>query len=342
MIDINIKKVFFLKDTVNFAVYGCGMIANVHIQALAKIKSARVIGVSDVNKEAANCFSEKYSLNVYNDFEELLSDENVDAVCICTPNSTHAPLAIKALEAQKHVVLEKPMAISTLQCDSIIEAVKNSGRLLTVISQLRVSEDIIEAKKIIDSGVLGKPILCDLYMKYYRNEEYYLGTWKGTRSFDGGGALINQGIHGVDILQYLAGDVKSIKSFNKTLLHSIEAEDTSVSIIEYESGALGVIEATTSVYPGFSRRIELHYTNGSILIKEDKIEKLIIKGKESIINRVESHGTQADPSSMTIEAHKRQLNNFINAITLDEPLFVDGIEGRKAVDIIERIYQHLF
>ncbi|MBR6765982.1 MAG: Gfo/Idh/MocA family oxidoreductase [Clostridia bacterium] len=328
-----------MKNAVNFAIYGCGMIANVHIKALLEIENACVKGVADINGQAAQEFAEKYSVLKYDDLDAILNDKDVDAVCICTPNSTHAALAIKALKNKKHVVLEKPMAISTLQCDSIIEETEKSGCLLTVISQLRVSNDIIRAKEIIDSGVLGKPVLCDLYMKYYRDKAYYAGNWKGTKQFDGGGALMNQGIHGVDILQYLAGNIKNVKSFNKTLVHDIEVEDTSVSVVEFESGALGVIEATTSVYPGFSRKIQLHFTNGSILIKENKIEKLIIKGRESEINAVASHGTQADPTSVNIENHKKQLNNFVNAVIGTETLIMGSTEGKKAVEIIERIYK---
>ncbi len=327
-----------MKKVVNFAIYGCGMIANVHIKALMELESACILGVGDINCEKAKAFGEKYSLKVYADLQSILDDGEIDAVCFCTPNSTHAELALKALKNDKHVVLEKPMAITVAECDKIIEAMKKSKCLLTVISQLRISDDIIKAKELIASGALGKPLLCDLYMKYYRSEEYYSGSWKGTKGLDGGGALMNQGIHGIDILQYLAGDVKEVKSFNRTLLHDIEVEDTSVSVVEFTSGALGVIEATTSVYPGFSRRIELHFTNGSILIKEDKIEKLLIKGREPLENVVISHQTQADPTGVKIENHQKQLKNFVNSILGKEGLLVDHFEGRKAVDIIERIY----
>ena len=329
-----------MKDMINFAIYGCGMIANVHIKALMGIKNALVVGVADINFEKAKAFGKKYSVKVYSDLQSIFDDEQVDAICICTPNSTHAEIAITALENKKHVVLEKPMAITVKECDEIIEATKRNERILTVISQLRIADDIIKVKKLIDSGELGKPILCDLYMKYYRSKEYYSGNWKGIKKFDGGGALMNQGIHGIDILQYLAGDVKEIKSFNGTLLYDIEVEDTSVSIVEFTSGALGVIEATTSVYPGFSRRIELHFTNGSVLIKEDKIEKLIINGREPIENVLISHGTQADPTGVNVENHQKQLENFVNSILGKEKLYVDHFEGRKAVEIIERIYDN--
>lgn len=327
-----------MSKTIRFAVYGCGMIANIHADAIRHINNAVLIGAADKCREAAVKFSEKYGIKLFDNFDDILASEEIDAVCICTPNATHAEYAIKALNKDKSVILEKPMAVSMAECDKIIEACRKSKGKLTVISQLRYSSDILKAKETVESGALGKLVLCDLYMKYYRNDEYFRGTWKGTKSMDGGGALMNQGIHGVDLLQYIAGPVKNIKSTVKTLVHDIEVEDTAVALLEFENGALGVIEASTAAYPGFDRKIEINGSKGSLVIKENNIESLIIDGKELVITDVSDSGTSSDPSMVGIEGHKNQLENFIKFLNDEEAYTIDEFEGRKAVEIIERIY----
>lgn len=327
-----------MDKTIRFAIYGCGMIANIHALALEKTENALLVGAGDIKKEFAKKFCEKYGIKIYEAFEEIISDEKIDAVCLCTPNGTHAELAIKALEKDKNVVLEKPMATTVADCDRIIDACKKSKGKLTVISQLRTGEDVIKAKNIVESGALGKIVLCDLYMKYYRSEEYFKGSWKGTKEMDGGGALMNQGIHGVDILQYIAGPIKEIKSVVKTLVHDIEVEDTAVSVLEFESGAIGVIEAATSVYPGFDRRIEINGSKGSLVLKENKIETLITEEGDCLSENIDKSTTANDPTKVDIEGHIKQFSNFVRTLNGKEGLIVDEYEGKKAVEIIERIY----
>ena len=328
-----------MDKTIQFAIYGCGMIANIHAAALEKTENAVLVGAGDIKKEFARKFSQKYGVRLFESFDEIISDDNIDAVCLCTPNGTHAELAVEALSKGKNVVLEKPMATTLEDCDKIIEACKKSKGKLMVISQFRTSEDVIKAKKIVESGALGKVVLCDLYMKYYRSEDYFKGSWKGTKEMDGGGALMNQGIHGVDILQYIAGPVKAIKSAVKTLVHDIEVEDTAVSVLEFESGAIGVIEAATSVYPGFDRRIEINASKGSLVLKENKIESLIIEGRDCLNDEIAKSGTASDPTKVDMEGHIKQFSNFVGTLNGKEELIMNEFEGRKAVEIIERIYK---
>ncbi len=328
------------QKTVAFGIVGCGMIANFHARAIAKIKNATLLGVSDKNKEAAECFAKNYNIRCYRSYEEMLGDKNIDAVCICTPSSFHAENAIAALEAGKHVAVEKPMAFTAEQTEKIEEAVKKSGKLLTSIAQLRFSDDIVKTKQLIESGSLGTLTLCDLYMKYWRSEKYYASSdWKGTREFDGGGALMNQGIHGIDALIYLLGEATVMQSVNRTLYHDIEVEDTSVSILEFKNGAYGVIEATTCAYPGFERKIEINGTKGCVILRENKIEKLVMNG-ETIINDISENvvSTSSDPTAMSDQFHKRQLENLVDAICGKNKLMIDVNEGAKAVKLIEDIY----
>ena len=322
----------------NFAIYGCGMIANIHADAIKSLEEANLFAVADVKMSYATAFAQKHETIAYADYNALLENEEIDIICLCTPNGTHAELALKALEYGKNVVTEKPMAITTFDCDRMIKSAKKSSGRLMVISQLRTAPDIMRAKEIVESGVLGKLVLCDLHMKYYRSEEYYKGTWKGTLAMDGGGALMNQGIHGVDLLQYIVGPVKNIKSIVKTLVHNIEVEDTAVSAVEFENGALGIIEATTAVNPGFDREIKIHGSKGYMEIRENCIEHLVIDGIEQSCENFVSLGANSDPTRLASKEHANQFNTLIRVLNGEDIEYVNEFEGRKAVDIITRIY----
>lgn len=322
-----------------FGIVGCGMIANIHADAINRISEAELVGVAGTDIQMTEKFAQKYGIKAYK-YERMLEDASIDVICICTPSGFHAQHAITALRAGKHVALEKPMAFDTQSADEIISVCQQTGKLLTVISQLRFSEDIIKAKKLLEDNALGKLSLCSLYMKYYRSPEYYSSSdWKGTKRFDGGGALMNQGIHGVDILEYIVGPIKNVQGKIATLCHAIEVEDTAVGILEFQNGALGVIEASTCAYPGFDRRIEIYGERGYMVLRENQIETLMIDGKSMDLKPIQAAGTASDPAAVQSEMHSLQLKNLIQAIKGYEPLLIDGSEGRKAIRVIEKIYR---
>lgn len=332
-----------MTNKLNFGILGCGMIANFHAEAIKSLSSAALCGVADNSLDRAKNFAEKYSITAYQSYEDMLDDKNIDVICICTPSFFHAENAIDALRANKHVVLEKPMAITVEDAERIIAECDKSGKLLTVICQLRFSEDMQKLKKLIAEDAFGKIAFCDLYMKYWRDPSYYAnGGWKGTKKFDGGGALMNQGIHGVDALLYLVGDAKLLKAKTKTHLHSIEVEDLAVAMLEFNNGAMGVIEASTCVNPGFDRKIEILGSNGCAVLKEDKFEKLVVRG-QTIIDGAEqtSVSTASDPSAMSYKLHAMQINNLVNAAMGKEELLIDCNEGLRAVKLIEEIYKEI-
>lgn len=326
---------------IRFAIYGCGMIANIHATAINEIKNADLIGAGDIKEEFAARFAEKYGIKTFPDYESLIHSDEIDAICICTPSGTHANLAIEAINCGKNVVLEKPMAITVEECDRIVEACEKSTGKLMVISQLRTVPDVKRAKEIIASGALGKITICDVHMKYYRSPEYFKGSWKGTKKMDGGGALMNQGIHGIDLLQYICGPIKNIQSCVRTLVHDIEVEDTAVAIAEFESGAIGVIEATTSVYPGFNRVIEVCGSRGSLVLKEGRLEKVLLADGEIHETVIVNDSDDAnDPTKVKTEGHRNQISGFVNMLLGKGNVEIcDQYEGRKAVEIIERIYK---
>ena len=326
--------------TIKFAIYGCGVIAGFHAAAIAEIDGAELYACADFYPPAAEKFAEKNGIVAHADFDALLADPEVDVVTICTPSGTHADLAIRALGADKNVVLEKPMAITVEDCDKIIEAAAKSKGKITVISQLRTSPDIVRAKQIINSGAIGKIVLADLVMKYYRAPEYFKGSWRGTKKMDGGGALMNQGIHGVDLLQYVVGPVKNIQSITRTLCHEIEVEDTAVASLEFENSALGVIIASTATHPGFERQMRINGTKGAIEIVENQIVRLVIDGVDEPCEKFEGASGASSNTSISHAGHAKQLSIFVDVLNGIDREYVNEYEGKKAVQIIETIYKN--
>ena len=323
--------------TIKVGLIGCGAISSFHYKAISMFEGAETIGVYDKNTDRAKAFAEEKGICVYETMEELLASD-ADVVTICTPSGLHAQLTIACLRAGKYVVVEKPIAITEEECQAVLDAEKETGRFCAPISQLRFYDDIRRAKELFDSGKLGKPVLCDLYMKYYRDESYYAGSWRGTKAMDGGGALMNQGIHGIDVMRFIAGDISVISGKVRTQVHNIEVEDTAVASVVFKNGAIGIIEGTTSVRPGYPRRMEFHFEKGSILIEENAIvsiesPELSFKAEEKPINAA------SDPLNIPIEGHRRQYENIFAAVRGEEPLFYTAKDGAESVRTILAIYR---
>ena len=328
------------KKIIRFGILGCGMIARFHADAIDSLENAQLLGAASANPASAKAFAESRGIQAYESYEAMLRDPEIDAVCICTPSGCHGENAIQALNAKKHVVLEKPMAFTAEECRKIDETAKENGCVLTVICQLRFSEDVQRIRRLLAENAFGKLVFCDLYMKYWRNPAYYSSSnWKGTKKFDGGGALMNQGIHGVDLLLYLVGDAKVLCAKNKTHFHDIEVEDLSVAMLEFENGAMGVIEASTCSNPGFERRLEITGTEGSAVLVENRIKKLILKGEDCTgTTEAKVSGTASDPAAMDFALHALQISNFIKAIYGEAELVMSAKEGGRAVALIDTIY----
>ena len=328
---------------IGYVIIGCGMISQFHATAIAATPNARLVGVYDAMPHRCEQFVTLNGGKVYHSLEEVWADEAVDAVCVCTPSGLHYPQAMAALQHGKHVLVEKPMALNLADCDALIAVADRQGLTLGVVSQLRFSPGIQQVKQAMDAKLLGKLICADLYMKFHRSQDYYdSSVWRGTWAMDGGGALMNQGIHGVDLLQYLAGPVDNIFDRAKTLTRKIEVEDTLSAVTEFGSGAIGVIQATTSMYSGFSRRLELCGEKGTIILEEDKILLWDVADSEEHSANDQSPAevrSSSDPSQISTNGHARQIGNFTAAILGKEALLIDGNEGRKAVQIILSAYQ---
>ena len=330
-------------NELGFGIIGCGMIANWHAGAVAQIAGAKLVGVTDVNSDMRAAFAGKYNVSQFGSIDELLSCPDIDVVSICTPSGLHASLAVQAANAGKHIIVEKPMALNLAQADEIIKACEVNKVKLAVISQLRFAPAVKKLKQAVDQGLLGRLISGDIYMKYYRSQQYYDASgWRGTWAMDGGGALMNQGIHGIDLLQYVMGPVKSVFAHTRTLAREIEVEDTAAAVLEFKNGALGVVQGTTSIYPGQPRRLEINGDRGTITLEEDCISSWVIEGRQKPDDVVIMHtniGSSSAPADFGLDGHISQITDMVDAVNNNRVPFVDCIEGRKSIEIIMAIYE---
>ncbi len=347
---------------VRFGIVGCGSIGPTHAGALAQIGDAELVAVADLIVERATAMGRKFGVKkIYKSDAELIADPDIDAVCLCTPSGMHADAAVMALRAGKHVVIEKPMDVSLAACDRIIAAERETGKKLTIISQHRFDLASRVVKEAIESDKLGKIILAAGTVKWWRTQGYYdSGDWRGTWQWDGGGALMNQGVHTVDVLQWLAGGVKRIYAQTRTAAHErIEVEDLAVFTLEFVNGAVGTFIATTAAYDGLPARIDLFGTAGSAIIEGDRLKQMTLKSGESYVSEhaaahaisVAKGGTasvkdeaaqrheNAEVGAVWGDAHRAQLEDFIEAIHTDGKPLIDGVEGRKPLEIILAVYE---
>lgn len=334
-----------------FAIVGCGMIARFHARALAEVPEARLVAV--VSRSAANAQKMIQEMDLRcdaaTDLAQVLSRRDVDVVIVTTPSGAHMEPAVAAAQAGKHVVVEKPLEITLERCDRIIDACAKHKVKLCTIFPSRFSPANETLKAAVEKGRFGRLTLGETTCKWWRSQAYYdEGGWKGTKALDGGGALMNQAIHNVDLLQWLMGPVTHLSGFTAMLAHErIEVEDTAVACLRFASGALGVIQATTSVHPGLPKTVAVHGDHGTAVIEQDDILRWELTPetaedraiKERFAQKVGASGGSSNPAAISHAGHARQLQDFVRAIqTGTEPL-VDGREGRKAVEIILGIYQ---
>jgi UDP-N-acetyl-2-amino-2-deoxyglucuronate dehydrogenase len=334
-----------------FGIIGCGMIAEFHTKAINEIRNAEVVAAfsrTEANAEKIAGMA-GHGCRIYNDLDQMLAHPGLDVVCVCTPSGAHMEPAVQAARAGKHVVVEKPLEITLARCDAIIDACADAGVRLCTIFPSRFTAANIRLKEAIEGGRFGRLTLGDTYVKWWRTQQYYdSGGWRGAWELDGGGALMNQAIHNVDLLYWLMGDVESIVAQTATLAHvRIEVEDTAVASLRFKNGALGVIEAATSAYPGLLKRTEIHGDRGSARVEQDDITLWDFQEKVPSDNAIlaamaAQSGFKAgasDPRGITHIGHRDQLIDFLEAIDQGRAPLVDGREGRKSVEIIRAIYQ---
>ena len=353
-------------NRVRFGLVGCGVIGPTHAAAIGQIADvAELVAVADVNLDRAKALAAKFGITkVYASDDALIADKDVDAVAFCTPSGLHADGVVKALRGGKHAIVEKPMEVSLAACDRMIAAERETGNKLAIISQHRFDHATVFVKDAVSSGKLGKLVLADMSVKWFRTQQYYdSGDWRGTWAMDGGGCLMNQGVHTVDLLQYLAGPVESVYARMATAAHErIEVEDVVVASLKFKSGAIGTLTASTSCFSGQPARLDLYGTHGSAIIEGDTLKYFKLTDGTTVTaaqasahaQKVASGGTASvqddgqtrlagenaanDPGAVWGDAHAAEFRDFANAIRTGGQPLIHGAEGRKPIEIIMAVY----
>ncbi|MBR2357908.1 MAG: Gfo/Idh/MocA family oxidoreductase [Lentisphaeria bacterium] len=340
-----------MADKVKFGIIGTGAIAAMHAEALHNAHNAELVAVFDQVGERAQQFAEKYNVRAVSSFEDFLADKEIQAVTVATPTGIHNKVAVPAALAGKHLLCEKPLDVTTEKVDEIIAACDKTGVLMMSVFQSRFVKNVELIKQAVDAGRFGKIVLVSCQCKWFRTQEYYdSASWRGTWALDGGGALMNQSIHTIDLLQYLNGDVDEVMAATATLSHTgIEVEDNAVAILKYKNGALGTIEGSTSCQPGFPRRVEISGSLGSVVLEDNKLVRWQFvneePGDEEIrksggVGEVISGGGAGDPMAISSNGHRIQIEALAEAILSGrKKIDLDGREGRRAVALICSIYK---
>jgi predicted dehydrogenase len=322
-----------MSGTINFAILGAGVSARFHrraIEASADL-GARLVAVGHYDPARYDDIGSSFGVPCVS-LGELLTDRTVDVVCLCTPSGQHAEQAIAAAEAGKHLLVDKPMALSLADADAMIAACERAGVKLGIHYQRRAMPLFQQVRRAIASGALGELTLGLVTMPYYRSQAYYdQAAWRGTWSLDGGGVLMNQGIHIVDLLVWFLGDPVDVQARGGPLRREIEVEDTLVATLRFENGSLATITATTTAVPGFPHRIEIYGTEGGIQIEAEAVKRWR-----------DADGDGQPPAELKQEAaggHEALVRDFILALREDRPPAADGVEGRRSLAAVLQIYR---
>ena len=329
--------------TFHIGLIGGGNISETHARAARAIPGVEVAAVYGTNSEKVRKLCADHGGRPYTDFGAFLAHRPMRVVIIGSPSGLHASQGIAAAKQGLHVLTEKPLDISTGRADELIEASKQSQVKLGVIFQDRMKPHIRQLKDWIDRGLLGKPLLVDARVKWYRPPEYYANSrWRGTLALDGGGALMNQGIHTIDLLLWLLGDVSRVQARVATQLHHIESEDTAAALLEFASGALGVFHATTAAYPGYPRRVEISGTEGTVVLEHDRIVAVDLRNAPAEGAKFAERDENRSGSSPVVSdfrGHQAVIADFLCAIKKNARPACDGQEGRRSLALVEAIYR---
>jgi len=329
--------------TTHIGLIGGGNISETHARAARAIPDVEIVAIFGTNAEKVGRLCREYGGKPYGDFDEFLAHQPMDIVAIGSPSERHAEQGIAAVRHGLHVLAEKPIDITVERADALIAETDKAGVQLGVFFQDRCKPDILSVKNVVDAGVLGKPILADARVKWYRPPDYYANSrWRGTWALDGGGALINQAVHTLDLMLWIFGEVKAVQAICTTALHAIEAEDTLIAMIEFANGALGVLQAATSVFPGYPRRLELTGSEGTLIIEHDRLLTADLKNPAPDLlksSEADKNLSSSSPIVSDARGHQAVLEDFLRAIRTNTRPRCDGQEGRRSLALVQAIYE---
>lgn len=323
-----------------FGIIGLGMIAEFHIQAIQALPNAELASVCSCSEAKVASAAKKYSCKGTTDFRELLGEPEIDIVCVTTSSGSHAKIGEQVLLAGKHLLIEKPMSMTAAEADRLTRLAQERKLQLGVVSQRRFEPQHQAVQRAVASGAIGKLLIAELRCPFYRSQEYYdSAEWRGTLAEDGG-ALMNQGIHSIDLLLWLAGPVRSVMGMRATQVHRMEAEDLGLALVKFKSGAFGTVMSTTNVQPGYPPSLRLYGEKGSIHLEGTSITAWDVPDTPRPVEA--SAGTSSgagvsDPSHIPSEYHQLQLEQFLTALDEGGELAVSGEDGHRAIELIEAI-----
>jgi len=336
---------------IHIGLIGGGNITETHARAARAIPGVEIAAIHGTNAEKNGRLCHEFGGTPYENFDAFLNHRPMELVILGSPSGLHAEQGIAAARHGLHVLTEKPIEISTPRADTLIAAAKAANVQLGVIFQDRTKPHIRQLKSWLDQNLLGKILFVDARVKWYRPPEYYSNSrWRGTLALDGGGALINQGVHTVDLLLWLIGDVVRVQARTATLLHKIEAEDTAVATFEFAGGALGVFHATTAAYPGYPRRVEISGAEGTVILEHDRILAATLRNSQAAaaistdlaaLDELVKDENQSSSSAAVSDfrGHQAVLEDFLAAIQQNRAPACDGLEGRRSIALVEAIYR---
>jgi UDP-N-acetyl-2-amino-2-deoxyglucuronate dehydrogenase len=322
---------------VNVGIIGAGNISETHALA-ARAAGLNVAAIFGDNHHKAKCLAARFDAVACDTLERLLHHPSLDLVMIGSPSGCHAQQATAAVRQGLHVLVEKPLDISTSRVDALLDEVARAKVTLGVFFQDRLKPDVVSLKHLVDTHQIGTPIIATGEVKWFRPPDYYATSrWRGTWALDGGGALMNQGIHTVDLLLYLLGPVVRVSGLTATRVHKIEAEDTALAILEFASGVVGTMEATTAAYPGQPRRLTIVGSAGSVTLEGDALT-VIGPGFSPAASGAPPENASS-PLVSDFSAHQRIIEDFVDAVRGRRPPICDGHEGRRSVEVVEAVYR---
>jgi UDP-N-acetyl-2-amino-2-deoxyglucuronate dehydrogenase len=330
--------------TIHVGLIGGGNISSTHARAVDAIPGAKVVAVYGPNPVKAGNLGADHHAAVYSNLETLLTHRPMEMVIIGSPSGLHAEQGIVAARHGLHVLVEKPIDITTEHADELIEACDQARVLCGVIFQERFHPENLKIKKLIEEEGLGRLLLVNAHVPWYRPPEYYTKSrWHGIRAIDGGGALMNQGVHTVDFLLWMIGDVAKVQARTATVLQQMECEDTALAILEFANGAFGTLQVTTAEYPGYERRVEITGSEGTVILEGDRIIAADLRHKrESLLSPPPTSAEVGERATSAvvndISGHRAAIENFIRTLRDGGKLNCDGREGRRSLSLVERIY----
>lgn len=330
---------------VRFGIVGCGAISQAHVYAITHTEEARLAAVVDISAERAQRLAEVNGCQWFTSVEDMLEQAAIDAVAVCTASGSHMEPAIAAANAGKHLIIEKPLEVTPERCDAIVSACARNGVLLSGVLQSRFMRANKLVKQAVDSGLFGRLLLGNAEVKWFREKDYYTGSgWRGTWRYDGGGALMNQGIHQVDLLQWMMGPVTAVQAVTRRLVHTgIEVEDLAVAILQFASGAVGVLEASTGIAPGYPKRLEIHGASGGAIVEDDVLLKSTgipdDADLQAAMLREGECANYATPMAISFAGHQMQYADFVDAVIHEHHPQVTGEDACQAVKIITAVYE---